>query len=373
MKKLFILTLILALGLSKTAFAMADEAFGACIMNGATGEVIWQKDGYERHSMASTTKIMTAVAALESCSIYDVVNVGPNAAGVEGSSMYLMEGDTFLMNDLLYGLMLNSGNDAAVAIAEHVSGSSEAFAALMTDISYNRIGALDTQFMNPNGLDADGHYTTACDLAAITRYALKNENFRRLVSTRFLEVHPQNSTRLISLANHNKLLGSYDGCIGVKTGYTKNTGRCLVSAAERDGMTFIAVTLDDENDWDSHREMLDYCFDNYRPVHTVKAGESVRSVFADGKYHKFVYSKDIILPIKNDEEANIEVRNYITSFLVGNINAGEKVGFAEIICDGNVADTVDIVSEDEISSMGTLKLKRSFLGIFNRMTTDFLF
>ncbi len=231
----------------------------ACLMDAQTGKVIFEKNGYESHSMASTTKIMTALLALEQSSADSLVKVSPNAAGTEGSSIYLASGETLPMEELLYGLMLESGNDAAIAIAEHVGGSVENFAQMMTERA-QEIGAKNTAFQNPNGLDAPGHYTTAFDLALITKEALKNPKFAEIVATKKKTYPKDGDKKARYFSNHNRLLSSYPGCIGVKTGFTKKTGRCLVSAATKNHATLICVTLNAPNDWSDHKALLDYGF-----------------------------------------------------------------------------------------------------------------
>ncbi len=371
MRKIFIFLLLFIVIGTSHAYAMADSAFSACVINQATGEVIWHKNGYEKHPMASTTKIMTAIIALENCSIYDVVKISKKAQNTEGSSMYIREGEEYIMHDILYGLMLNSGNDAAIAIAEHIAKTPEAFADMMNKKAYE-LGARNTQFMNPNGLDDDGHYTTAYDLAIIARYALKNEAFKEIVSTKYREVRAQNGHRLIPLVNHNKLLSRYNGCTGIKTGYTKKTGRCLVSSAQRDGMEFVAVTLGDKNDWESHTQMLDYCFDTHRPVYAVKAGSCARIAKIHDDEYKLLYKDSLCIPLNNDS-SKILVENHINPDLTNGINAGEKVGYARITQNDIVIDTVDIISEKEIPPCNTYRLRKSFFSILDRTLKNLLF
>ncbi len=247
--------------------AVSISARYACLMDAQTGKVIFEKNGYETHSMASTTKIMTALLALEKSGADSMVKVSPNAAGTEGSSIYLSSGETLSMEELLYGLMLESGNDAAIAIAEHIGGSVENFARMMTDRAH-AIGAKNTAFQNPNGLDAQGHYTTAYDLALITREALENPKFAEIVATKKKTYPKDGDKKARYFSNHNRLLSSYPGCIGVKTGFTKKTGRCLVSAATKNHTTLICVTLNAPNDWSDHKSLLDYGFSatNSRPL-----------------------------------------------------------------------------------------------------------
>ncbi len=247
------------------------SARGAVLMEASSGEVIYGQNENARLSMASTTKIMTALVALESLPTDTVVIVSPDAVGVEGSSIYLVAGEELSLEDLLYALLLESANDAAAAIAIAVAGDIPAFAELMNRKAA-ALGLVDTHLVNPHGLDAEGHYTTAKELALITRAALENEDFRRIVATERRVIPLGGDTGARLLLNHNRLLTSYDGCIGVKTGYTKATGRCLVSAAEREGVTLIAVTLGAPDDWRDHAAMLDYGFEAYESLTLCEPG-----------------------------------------------------------------------------------------------------
>ena len=251
MKKLFcVLALLLVL-----PRAGAVSARGAVVIDADTGETLFEQNADSRLPMASTTKIMTALVALGEGDLDRVYIVKPEYAAVEGSSMYLKAGETLSLRDTLYGLMLASGNDAAVAIAGECGGMT-AFVGKM-NAKAAELGLMDTHFDNPNGLPSDTHYTTAHELAKITAAALKDPVFRQIVSTKSCTVSGH------ALSNHNRLLSMYDGAIGVKTGYTRAAGRCLVSAAERNGRTIIAVTLNDPNDWNDHMEMLDAGFAQY--------------------------------------------------------------------------------------------------------------
>ncbi len=231
----------------------------AILIDADSGRVIGEKNADERRAMASTTKIMTALVALHEAELDRVVEVSPAAVGVEGSSVYLYAGEKLTMEDLLYAMLLESANDAAAAIAIAVSGSIEAFADKMNTAA-DSLGLGATHFTNPHGLwDAD-HYTTARELGTIAMHALRIPAFREIVST-YKHTIPLNETEGVRLLlNHNKMLKLYDGAIGVKTGYTKKSGRCLVSAAERDGVTLIAVTINAPDDWRDHTAMLDYGF-----------------------------------------------------------------------------------------------------------------
>ena len=231
------------------------SAKSAVVFEYATGKIIFSKNPHEALPMASTTKIMTALVALERGNLDELVTISPHAANIEGSSMYLRAGENISLEHLLYGLMLSSGNDAAVAIAEHIGRNEEAFSKLMTDRA-KELGCVRTQFKNPNGLPNQEHYTTAFELARITGKALEYPKFREIVATKSKQIGERH------LTNHNKLLSIYDGAFGVKTGFTKASGRTLVSAANRNGIELIGVTLNAPDDWDDHVKMFDYAFEN---------------------------------------------------------------------------------------------------------------
>lgn len=372
MKKIavFAVMIILTAVFGESAFAMADSADCACMINGTTGEVVFSKNMDEQHSMASTTKIMTAIIAIEQCDMEEKVTVSRNAAYQEGSAAYVRENNVIAMKDLLYGLMLNSGNDAAVAIAEHISGSSEAFAELMNKKA-EVLGLTNTHFMNPNGLDNPEHYTTAYELAMIAKYAMENEDFREIVSTRTYQATPDNSTETLYFSNHNKMLKNYEGSTGIKTGYTRATGRCLVSSAERDNMEFIAVTLGDPNDWKDHSEMLDYAFAEHYPKQVVREGMKVKIAEIDGNKYNMVAKEDFTVPLKERGKTEIEVVTHIAENLDAPINEGEKIGYLDILCNGQSAGRVDVVSESDIGNIDKMQLKNSFLerltGVFRNL------
>ena len=229
------------------------SAKSAALLDGTTGECLCEKNGDQRALIASTTKIMTGLLVCEAGDLDRTVTVPETAAGTEGSSMYLKSGETLTRRELLYGMMLHSGNDAALTLAISVSGSEAAFVRQMN----RRACALNltqTHFANPHGLDSGENYSTALDLVRLAQAALQNEQFRAVVSTKTITCAGR------TLTNHNKLLWRYDGCIGVKTGYTRHAGRILVSAAERGGRMLLAVTISDPDDWRDHVSLLDYGF-----------------------------------------------------------------------------------------------------------------
>lgn len=252
-------------------------AKAACLIDGKSGAVLYEKSSNLHLPMASTTKIMTALVVLERLPLDAVVTVPKEATLVEGSSIYLRENEKITVKELLYGLLLESGNDAAHTLAVAAAGDIPSFAALMNQKAA-ALGLCDTHFENPHGLSADGHYTTAYELARITAEAMKNEFFRTTVATK-KHISPSLDGELTRyFFNHNKLLRLYDGAVGVKTGFTKAAGRCLVSAAEKDGSLFIAVTLDDANDWNDHMAMLSYASAQFDTVEI--AAEHAFGVYA---------------------------------------------------------------------------------------------
>ncbi len=333
---------------SKTVSALSVSAQYACVMDAQTGRVIYEKNAYSPHSMASTTKIMTALVALENSNLSDIVTVSKNAAGVEGTSLYLKPGEKIVMEDLLYGLLLQSGNDAAIAIAEHIAGSTQKFALLMTSRAKS-IGAKNTVFKNPNGLDEDGHVTTAYDLALITQQALKNEIFSKIVATKSIKI--KNGTQTVT--NHNKMLTMYSDCIGVKTGFTKKTGRCLVTAAERGGTKIIAVTLNAPDDWNDHKNMLNYAFENSVCFPLFAAGMTVNSVTVkDGTQNTleltaardFYLSEDI-----NTKFQNAQISCKVPSYVTAPIKQGEEIGRAEIYYKDKLLDSIPLIAATDIT------------------------
>lgn len=257
--------------------AVQTSAEGAALIDVASGRLLVSKNGDKQMRIASLTKIMTAITAIEHGTLSDSVKVSSRAAGKEGSSIYLKAGEEMSLENLLYGLMLRSGNDAATAIAEHVGGSLEGFVHLMNEKA-GMIGMARSQFKNPSGLDEEGHYSTANDMAKLTAYAMRNPVFRDIVKTKTKTAPNPNEDWDYKWSNKNKMLSIYDGADGVKTGYTKLAKRCLVSSATRDGQQLAVVTLNDPDDWLDHRKLLDYGFRYYVPEPIVKKGDRIENM-----------------------------------------------------------------------------------------------
>lgn len=318
------------------------NAQGALLLEAESGEVIFGQDPNARLPMASTTKIMTALVALESLPPDTEVKITAESVGVEGSSIYLQKGETLSLEQLLYALMLESANDAASAIAIGVAGSVEAFADKMNERA-RTLGLVNTHFVNPHGLDDPSHYTTAYELAMITREALENPIFRKICATPRHAIPLQGDEGTRVLVNHNRLLSSYPGCIGVKTGYTKRTGRCLVTAAQREGVTLIAVTLNAPDDWRTHKTMLDYGFSLYKRVLLWEEEDFSIPLWLVSGEQEYVMpkcSKPFSATLRRDHGA-IRCVVELPPFVYAPVYAGEFVGrlrFVEVRRDGTTRE-----------------------------------
>lgn len=315
----------------QAAAAPAVSARSAILMDAATGRVLWEQNADTQALIASTTKIMTGLLISEQCDLDAQVAVPKQAVGTEGSSMYLKEGEVLSVKALLYGLMLHSGNDAAVTLAMHCGGSVENFTRLMNQKAES-LGLKHTHYANPHGLDDDGNYSTARDLAVLTAYAMENETFHQVVSTKTAVLDGR------SLTNHNKLLWQYDGAVGVKTGYTKSAGRILVSCAERSGRRLIAVTISDPNDWADHKRLLDYGFSAYTSRKLVQAGTVMAEVpvLSGGEeLAQAVTGEDFSYPMAEDEQVSFSLD--IPVFVFAPVLAGQQAGVLHIAIDGKEA------------------------------------
>lgn len=309
----------------------AVSAQRAILVDARTGRILYEKNADERALIASTTKIMTALIVCEQCNVLDRMRIPKEAVGIEGSSMYLKEGEVLTIQELLYGLMLHSGNDAAVALAIYCGGTVEGFAELMNDKA-RLLGMKNTHFENPNGLDSPGHYSTAADMAVLAAYAMENPIFAKTVSTRTVTVGNR------SLRNHNKLLWQVEGADGVKTGYTKAAGRILVSSAVRDGRRLVAVTMNAPDDWNDHKTLLDNGFSRYSLRQIVKAGECLGTVeVAGGEAGSaaLIAGADFSYALADGEEPSILLPKL--GFVYAPVVEGEEAGFA-YICLGD--DTI---------------------------------
>ncbi|MGI6285277.1 D-alanyl-D-alanine carboxypeptidase family protein [Neomoorella humiferrea] len=323
-------------------------AAAAVLMDMATGKVLYEKNPDERKAPASTTKILTALIALEKGRLDDVITVGPNPPRVDGTRVYLVEGEQVTLENLLYAMLLNSGNDAALAIAEHYGGSQEGFARLMNEKAAS-LGAVNSHFVTPNGLPNPNHYTTARDLAIIARAAMQNETFRRIVATKTRPWHGQEwETTLI---NQNKLLWNYEGADGVKNGYTSEAHFTLVGSATRDGQSYLAVVLDEPSSRTAEADvaaLLDYAFKEFRSFQLVRQGEIVAVVEAgDGKKVELAAAADLAIIGRNDGSGP-PVGRLELSPIKGPLPAGRSVGEIVFRQNGEVVGRVAVVNRQPI-------------------------
>lgn len=318
------------------------SAKSAILIDADSLRVLAQKDPYRQMGEASTTKIMTALAVLRRLSPDDTVKIPPEAVGIEGSSVCLCEGELLSVRDLLYALLLSSANDAATALAIAASGSTENFAQLMNSVA-RELGALNTNFVNPHGLYDEDHYTTAYDLALISAEALRVPLLCEIFASRKATI-PKGITAdapdgdgVRYLQNHNKMLSLYDGAIGIKTGFTKASGRCLVSAAERDGLRLIAVTLCAPNDWHDHTLMLDYGFENYERATIFDVGEFRYSYSVSGGNESSVVATNaepVVLTVRKGHRANLAEVSFPQRFELAPIEKGAVLGELHVCADG---------------------------------------
>lgn len=357
-----------ALGISAEASAAPENisAVSAIVIEADTGTALWEKNADERRAMASTTKIMTALLTIEAGDLDREFTVDPLAILVEGTSMGLREGDRVSRRDLLYGILLPSGNDAANAAAVSVSGSISAFVKLMNSRA-EELGLSDTHFVTPSGLDADGHYTTARDLARLTAFAMRNEVFREVVACRSAEVEFGNPPYKRTLYNSNKMLRRYEGAIGVKTGFTDNARRCLVSAAQRDGVTLIAVTLNAGDDWNDHTKMLDYGFTQVR-AYPLETSCADRVAVAGTGQSVGVRAQPQTLALTPEQRSRIIREVCLPAFVYGSVSRGDQLGEIKFLLDGRVVCACPLLADSSVEVVeegpGLFRSLLSKLGIY---------
>ncbi|OYD09760.1 D-alanyl-D-alanine carboxypeptidase family protein [Paludifilum halophilum] len=324
------------------------SARAAAVIDVPSGRILYQKEADKRMRIASLTKVMTAIVAIEEGDLDQKVKVGPGAVGVEGSSIYLKQGERISLEHLLYGLMLRSGNDAAVAIAEHIGGSLEGFVYMMNEKA-RYLGLQGTHFENPHGLDAPHHYSTASDMARLTAYALKNPKFRQIVSTPVKTVPWPGEDWHRKWYNKNKMLRLYPGADGVKTGYTKRSKRTLISSATRDGRQLATVTLNAPDDWDDSMHLLEYGFQRFQALEVIRKGETMADVPADGPRRKeewrVVASSGFSYPLTDQEQDRIKVVPVITYPLSRVDREGMRVGTARVYLDEEPIGSVPLVTK----------------------------
>lgn len=324
-------------------------ARSAIVMDTVTGQILYERDIDARRYPASTTKMMTLIVALEHGKLDDIVTVSKNAEGVEGSTLWLVQGDKIPLGELLTGMMMHSGNDATVAVAEHIAGSVPAFVRMMNDKA-EELGANSTHFMNPNGLPDEKHYTTAYDLAKIAAYGYSLPHFEEIVGKQEA-LYDWVKDPAKKLRNENQMLWLYRGANGVKTGYTDAAGRCLVSAARRDGMQLVAVVLDSYYMWNDSIALLDYGFQNAHPKTLVKKGEVVAKVdVADGRHDELelVAAESLVAVEKTGETAKVERKVEVPREVAAPIKKGDVIGKVVCYYDGKAQGSIYLLAAQDV-------------------------
>ena len=317
--------------------ASAISAEKALVLDGVTGRVLYEKNADQQSLIASTTKIMTALVVCERCNVLDRMRIPKEAVGIEGSSMYLKEGEILTLQELLYGLMLSSGNDAAVALAIYCGGTVEGFAELMNDKAHS-LGLTNTHFENPNGLDSPGHYSTARDLAVLAAYAMDNPIFYKTVSAKSVAVGNRH------LRNHNKLLWQVEGADGVKTGFTRAAGRILVSSATRNDRRLICVTLNDPNDWADHANLLEEGFSRYSVKRILSAGDRVGTLEVESgseNHVEVLAAENLDFCLAENEQPVLALPG--PGFVYSPVTEGADAGFVYVLIDGCAVARVPVV------------------------------
>lgn len=340
-RKITILALAFALILPTAAYADGAPGVSAAsaVVISSGGDTVFEKNADNRMLIASTTKIMTALVALENANPDDRVEIPPQCCGLEGSSMYLCPGDVYTLGELIRGLLLVSGNDAASAIAVHTAGSEERFVSLMNERA-QKLGLANTHFQNPHGLDAEEHYSTARDMARLMAHCMENPEFAKICAMSSSTAGGQ------TLINHNRLLSLCGGCIGGKTGYTKAAGRCLVSCCERGGTRFICVTLSAPDDWNDHMKLYDWAFSNFS-VRSVTDGVSFGVPVISGSANTArLVPEELSLFLPNSAE--VELRAELPWFVFAPIKAGDVGGSLGAYMNGEKIAECRLVFESDI-------------------------
>nr|WP_255575793.1 D-alanyl-D-alanine carboxypeptidase family protein [Caproiciproducens faecalis] len=367
-KKISLWLCLLFFSLSFPVSVWADgqpqvSAKSAVLMNADDGQILYAKNENDKRPMASTTKIMTALITLETAAVDNkIVTITDNMVRVEGSSMGLKPGNKLSLKSLAEGMLVVSGNDAANSAAIAISGSLDAFASLMNQRA-QQLNMTDTHFVTPSGLDNADHYTTAKDLAKLAKAAMQNPDFAAIASKKSVSVEYVNPVQTIRFTNHNKLLTLYDGCIGVKTGFTKKSGRCLVSSAERNGIYLVAVTLDAPDDWNDHQKMLNYGFSQLSryPVDDSSfisqipvVGGTSNQVSVQGGL-----GRDLI--VNAEELQNIKRTVELPAFFYAPVQEGQTLGIVRYTLNGETLATTEITASATVS---TAVVRKNLFQIF---------
>ncbi|MGB8956133.1 MAG: D-alanyl-D-alanine carboxypeptidase family protein, partial [Tumebacillaceae bacterium] len=349
---------------------VAVSAQSAAVVDVQTGRLLYEKNGDERMLIASLTKVITAIVAIESgVDLNSEVTVSSRAAGKEGSSIYLKVGEKQKLIDLLYAVMLRSGNDAATAVAEHV-GKTEAKFVEMMNAKVAELGLTGTHFANPHGLDAKEHYSTAHDMAILTAYALRNPTFAEIVRTQVKKIPMPGESWDRKMYNKNKMLTRYDGADGVKTGYTKAAGRCLASSATKDGRQLVVLTLDASSDWVDHERLLDYGFQTYHSQSIAKENDVIQTLPVDdgvAPQVDVVTGAEFHYPIRDEEKDKLRKEVLLQDKVEAPVIAGEKVGEMRIYYEERLVGIIPLLAANEVQEDTFFyKFKQLLKGLITR-------
>ena len=368
-RNFFVLLIFVAVLFPVSAFAAPGplnlSAKSAILIVASTGEVLYEKNAQAQQYPASTTKMMTIITALEDGNLNDMVTTSANAANTEGSSMYLRAAERLRLLDMLYGVALVSGNDAAVAVAEHLDGSVDRFAKRMTAKAH-AIGAVRTNFRNPSGLPDPKHYSTAYDLARIAAYGYKNPRFAEIVGATYKKI--VTSQKQETYYNENKLLNLYDGANGVKTGYTDAAGLCLVSAAKRGNTQLIAVVLDADFMWQDSMALLNYGFNHLGEKTVVKAGtvvDTVRIRYGQSGVAQAVIRDDIVVPVSRSSRDALQIIVDVAKNIYAPVAAGQSVGVVKVLYHNREVAASELILTESIEQKSLFdRIKEYFAQLF---------
>ncbi len=348
MKKMLLRLICITVLLAVSPIKIYGTASNYAVVEQSSGRILYKCNENKRMPMASTTKIMTAILVIENLDLSQKYRVPDEAVGIEGSSIYLEHGEILSGEELLYGLMMASGNDAAYALAMLTSGSAEQFVSLMNDKARD-LGMENTHFEDPCGLEYKNHYSTAYDMAILCRYALNNEKFAEVVSTKNYQISGSEEGTVRYLYNKNKILGGFEGGNGIKTGYTRVAGRCLCSSATRNGMQVICVVLNDHDWFNDSMSLMNKAFDEYSLVNiTEKENFSGMINICGGKSEKcdIIIKNEIKYPIKANE--SIVCTYNVEKSICAPVKANQKVGEAKYYLDGTEIAKTDIVTKESV-------------------------
>lgn len=347
--KILLISFIGICGLSFNSFAVSEpsvSAASAVLIDGDTGEILYEKNAYQTRSMASTTKIMTALLAVESGKLTDIVKID-NPPLIEGTAVGFSSGDSVTLETLCYGMLLESGNDAALITAQFLAGSEADFSVLMNKKA-QKIGMVNTNFVTSSGLDDSEHYTTAYDMALLGAYAVKNEKFAAICSTKKYRAVFLTPDLTRTFYNHNKLLGICDGVFGIKTGFTKKSGRCLVTACKRKNKLLVAVTLNAPDDWNDHKKLYTYGYGLYSCVTPkIELPEKIAVLGAEKAYMS-ISSKNEELTVRNNDELCRKV--YLNKNIYAPINKNDVVGRIDFYSGNTFLNSMPILADEDISA-----------------------